>query len=196
MENWKKFLLDEGIANIDDLPDGAIYIEGGKSHHRSQRIYTCYLIIDGRKAGSLGVDNVEYSFSDHSDEAECEDLKKELKNLYTIHRDLEPFAIGKGYGALLTEIAMDLAVKDGKKIIPAALTSNGYLSEDGKKMFDYWFNRYTDVSVEEFDPGCWEIITGMPNKVDEYWRWESVWALYSRKGQKILPKAGNKIRWG
>jgi len=183
LENWREF-LDEGMKGLDDIPED-FYIqilegEHGRpyiirlmqraEHHEhgdevgrsvveevdSERIFG--EAADERKRLMTGFQAREGEEAANELEETCEDEYYDIyQNLYTMHVFVdEDF---RGWGPLLTDIAMELADEDGKWIVPAKLVG-GAGTEGAKRIYDFYLKNRSDVVHEEIDRSCWGYFTG------------------------------------
>ena len=214
-ENWREF-LDEGMKGLDDIPED-FHIEILEGVHdnpymirlmqRDERDGRPYEIEHGRCiVGEVdserifrGGDDDRVEYMEKYRRARGEDAVNKLEKdgedeYYDVYRDLYTmhFTVDddfRGWGPLLTDIAMELADEDGKWIVPAKLVG-GAGTEGAKRIYDFYLKNRSDVVHEEIDRVYWHYFTGNDlNDVEE----ESFKYLY-RKDPKWLGSAIAKVK--
>ena len=166
-ENWRKFLLNEGMMSLKTLPEN-VFIrinkeEAGSGSGWPDRAYTLELVEIQQEAGEIelgqaAVDrvNISQDVLGHLDReagqppAGCN--LKLFENLYTLHLDFEKVE-GQGYGPLFMDLAMELAASDGKRIIPATLVG-GMGSGGARKLYNIAYYKRADIDAEDVDDAC------------------------------------------
>jgi len=212
-ENWREF-LDEGMKGLDDVPED-FYIEieeisGGdnpyiirlvqRGHERDHEEHGRCIVeeVDAEHWFARAADERKQLMTDfqarEGEEAAnkleeiCEDEYYDIyQDLYTMHVFVdEDF---RGWGPLLTDIAMELADEDGKWIVPAKLVG-GAGTEGAKRIYDFYLKNRSDVVHEEIDRSCWGYFTG--DNLDDVEE-ESFKYLY-RKDPKWLVHGKAKVK--
>ena len=145
LENWKKF-LNEAAQTLETLPEN-YYIKiitnsdddfVGKNKNFKWQSNTAYGIRltdeENNKLGSVNVDKEKFLGSD----------------VYTMHFEVDESLKRKGYGPLLTDIALELAANDGMYIVPATLV--GHMdSKDSQNLYKFYLNNRKDVVHKPID---------------------------------------------
>lgn len=145
LENWKKF-LKEAAQTLETLPEN-YYIKiiansdddfVGKNKNFKWQSNTAYGIRltdeENNKLGSVNVDKEKFLGSD----------------VYTMHFEVDESLKRKGYGPLLTDIALELAANDGMYIVPATLV--GHMdSKDSRNLYKFYLNNRKDVEHKPID---------------------------------------------
>ena len=145
LENWKKF-LNEAAQTLETLPEN-YYIKiitnsnddfVGKNKNFKWQSNTAYGIRltdeENNKLGSVNVDKEKFLGSD----------------VYTMHFEVDESLKRKGYGPLLTDIALELAANDGMYIVPASLV--GHMdSKDSRNLYKFYLNNRKDVVHKPID---------------------------------------------
>jgi hypothetical protein len=206
-ENWREY-LNEASQTLESMPDD-VFIEIVKNPPFSgyDNAYMINLIQGKERVGSSVVEKVDaddlrmpdeeaFDLEDRfSEEGRLEELDacdaewRKFINLYTLHVEVDPHM--KGYGPLLTDLAMELASKDDKWIISPNLVGGG-ASEDFKRVMEYYLNKRSDVTKERIDVKCWEYFTGDNIKdLDEVFKY-----LYTKRPTRLNSEiAKTKIIW-
>ena len=213
LENWRQYLLNEGMVTLDTMPeDYSIEIFEDEFPDTPYSVRLIQRPNDHPGAywerGSLNVVNIdpndlwdadspgrqamEEYYGEEIDDIvdEClDDQFTDYEALYTLHVQVDDDT--KGYGPLLTDLAMELAFTDKKRIISANMVGQG-ASEAFKRVMKYYLHNRNDVTKIKINPECWEYYTGQD--IDKYA--EEFTHLYS-KSPTILnsPLAKTKIIW-
>jgi hypothetical protein len=150
LENWRKY-LNEGIVTLENWP--AEYdIEIEKDPH-PQTAYSIRLYRDRKRlVGSLNVDPVNAGSDDSDPPDGCN--YEIFDNLYTLHVQVDE-SVPRGFGPFLTDLALELAYKDKKWIIPARLVG-GRGNKAAERIYDFYLDNRKDVEIKEIDLVCWE----------------------------------------
>ena len=207
-ESWRQY-LNEGMQTLESMPDD-VFIE----IHENPTSYNAYeidLIQGNERIGTCAVEKVDKDNLRRSNEemrdledryteegrlgeldaldTKCGPQYRNFENLYTLHIYVDDHA--KGYGPLLTDLAMELASKDDKWIISANMVGGG-ASEDFKRVMEHYLNKRDDVTKIPIDAECWEYFTGWNiENADEVSR-----HLYTKRPEKLnSPLAKTKIIW-
>ena len=200
-ENWRQYLY-EASQTLESMPDD-VFIEIVKNPD-SANAYMIDLIQGKERVGGSVVEKVDARMTDKeildledrfSEEGRLEELDacdaewRDFKNLYTLHVEVDPHM--KGYGPLLTDLAMELASKDDKWIIPAKLVG-GAGTEGARRIYNFYLNKRSDVVKIPIDTKCWEYFTGYSiENLDEVFRY-----LYTKRPEKLNSQiAKTKIIW-
>ena len=202
-ENWRQY-LKEAAQTLESMPDDVFIVI--EKYSRGDSAYRIYLIQGKKKVGSCGVNKVpeKLLYDEEIDELEdwaeyhghwkkfddcLDNWGRVFDNLYTLHIQVDPSM--KGYGPLLTDLAMELATYDNKWIIFPNLVGH-HVSDDAKKLIKYYFTNRSDVFKEPIDMQCWYFHSSKDISGEE----EMFRHLY-RKDPDILNSqtAKTKIKW-
>ena len=94
---------------------------------------------------------------------DCEDEWFDVfEKLYTLHIEVDDYLVNRGYGPLLIDLAMELATRDGRWIIAPNIAHFGTtVTDDARKVMEYYFNKRTDVKKIAINLKCWQFFSGI-----------------------------------
>jgi len=160
LENWRGYLLNEGMKTVDDLPEG-VYIAIKKTKFGLSVYYSDKdgatipkLTLAGRLTG-LPSGTVNFGPSDLDVDGNC----------------LDAFVVFgsrtvKGWGPLLYDIAIESATEKGSGLMADRRSVSG----EARAVWDYYLNKRSDVYAVQLDDKDPDIRPGrrVPDNKDDY----------------------------
>ena len=180
LENWREYLNEEKVT-LEKWPSG--YEIDIVKDPNSYDAY--HIALYDKHNDQVGICNIEKVDAKPAEDGECDYTL--FHNLYTFHVQVDPEE--RGFGPFLTDLALELARKDGKRIIPAKLVG-GAGTEGAVRLYDFYLDSRNDVEKIEIDLDCWEAYIGDIVPMDTP---ESFLYLYTKEPTIINSELAKKV---